>query len=116
MPSAAAGLRRGDAAAIGRLARESQHDAHELLGNQIPETMALAAAACEPGAFAASSFGAGFGGSVWALVAAPTPSASLANGSALRGRMPSVGPVPWFTARPGPPLTELPTFSNVVGR
>ena len=110
VPSAAAAFASGDAAALGELSRASQHDAHALLGNQIPETMALAAAAYETGAFAASSFGAGFGGSVWALVQA---------GDAERfGRewiqryaaaMPAVGPVPWFTARPGPPLTELPT-------
>ena len=39
-----------------------------LLGNQVPETIALARAALAHGAFAACSFGAGFGGSVWALV------------------------------------------------
>ena len=109
VPSAAQAFASSDTAAIGRLSRESQQDAHELLGNQIPETMALAAAACETGAFAASSFGAGFGGSVWALVR---------GGDAERfarewiqryaAVMPSAGAVPWFTARPGPPLTEIP--------
>ena len=39
-----------------------------LLGNGVPETIELARSARELGAFATSSFGAGFGGSVWALV------------------------------------------------
>ena len=51
-----------------RLAEASQEDAERLLGNQVPETVALAALARSCGAFAATSFGAGFGGSVWALV------------------------------------------------
>ena len=42
--------------------------AEALLGNQVPETVALAASARELGAAASSAFGAGFGGSVWALV------------------------------------------------
>ena len=48
----------------------SQADAERLLGNQVPETAFLAAAARRCGAVAASAFGAGFGGSVWALVPA----------------------------------------------
>ena len=43
-------------------------EAEALLGNQVPETVALAASARQLGAAAASAFGAGFGGSVWALV------------------------------------------------
>jgi galactokinase len=42
--------------------------AERLLGNQVPETIALARIARELGAVAASAFGAGFGGSVWAMV------------------------------------------------
>jgi galactokinase len=57
-----------DALAIGAVADASQQRAELLLGNQIPETIALARLARPCGAFAASSFGAGFGGSVWALV------------------------------------------------
>lgn len=109
VPSAAEAFASSDAAAIGHLSRESQRDAHALLGNQIPETMALAAAACETGAFAASSFGAGFGGSVWALVRGSDPERFGREWiQRYAAAMPSVGPVPWFTARPGPPLTELP--------
>lgn len=58
----------GDAAELGQLSAGSQDDAERLLGNQIPESIALAKAAREAGAFAACSFGAGFGGAVWALV------------------------------------------------
>lgn len=46
----------------------SQQLAERLLGNQVPETISLARLAREKGAIAASAFGAGFGGSVWALV------------------------------------------------
>ncbi len=58
----------GDDRQVGRLSFESQRDAEALLGNQVPETIALANSARTAGAFAACSFGAGFGGSVWALV------------------------------------------------
>ena len=61
-------LKNADAPALGELSAASQREAAELLGNQVPETMALAAAARQCGAFAACSFGAGFGGSVWAIV------------------------------------------------
>ena len=109
VPSAAAAFASTDTAAIGRLSSESQRDAHELLGNQIPETMALAAAACDAGAFGASSFGAGFGGSVWALIRAGDAERFAREWlQRYAAMMPAVGPVPWFTARPGPPLTELP--------
>ena len=59
---------RADTRALGELAADSQRDAELLLGNQVPETSALAASARPLGAFAASNFGAGFGGAVWALV------------------------------------------------
>ena len=80
-----------------------------MLGNQIPETITLAQLAREVGAFASSSFGAGFGGSVWAAV--PTADAQRFGEEwvgAYAQRMPHVGKVDWFVARPGPPATELP--------
>lgn len=61
-------LARGDLERLGRLVDESQARAEQLLGNQVPETIALAREARELGATAASAFGAGFGGSVYALV------------------------------------------------
>ncbi|MGB1049266.1 MAG: galactokinase family protein [Rhodothermales bacterium] len=51
-----------------KVVSESQAMAAKWLHNQIPETESLAEKAVELGALAASSFGAGFGGAVWALV------------------------------------------------
>ena len=64
---AADAFAREDIARIGELAAESQRDAERWLGNQVPETIDLVALAREVGAAAASAFGAGWGGSVWAL-------------------------------------------------
>ena len=86
----------GDAARLKRLAADSQSDAELLLGNQIPETCELARTALALGAFASRSFGAGFGGSVWALV-----ERSRAETFA-RQWTPDA-----FIGRPGPPLVEL---------
>lgn len=55
---------------IGGLIDRSQKNAESLLGNQIEETIFLQRLAREIGAIAASAFGAGFGGSVYALVSA----------------------------------------------
>jgi galactokinase len=68
IPAAGAALRGGDLEAFGRWVDRSQHAAETLLGNQVPETVCLADQARSLGAAAASAFGAGFGGSVWALV------------------------------------------------
>ena len=89
-------FRQGDQPRIGQLADDSQSDADVFLGNQIPETIALAASARKLGAFAARSFGAGFGGSVWALVEADRAQEFARRWSAQA-----------FVATPGPPLIEL---------
>lgn len=68
VPAAADALAGGDIEAFGRLVDRSQSLVEELLGNQVPETVHLARSARRLGAAAASAFGAGFGGSVWALV------------------------------------------------
>lgn len=52
---------------FGQLVERSQSLGAKLLKNQIPETIFLADEARRLGAAAASAFGAGFGGSVWAL-------------------------------------------------
>ena len=70
VPAAAQALRAGDVDAFGDVAAESQRGAENLLMNQVPETIALTRFARELGAAASSAFGAGFGGSVWALVRA----------------------------------------------
>ena len=61
-------LTRGDLARLGVLVDQSQANAERLLGNQVAETRSLARTARELGAGASSAFGAGFGGSVYALV------------------------------------------------
>ncbi len=97
-----------DLNALDALSAASQRDADELLGNQIPETRALAGLARQAGAFAASSFGAGFGGSVWALVPrAEAGQFSRKWVSAYQRQRPEIASVECFEARPGPPLTEL---------
>ena len=68
IPAAVEAFARGDLVAVGELVARSQHGAESLLGNQTAETIDLVRMAGELGADAASAFGAGFGGSVWALV------------------------------------------------
>ena len=68
VPDAAAAFERGDWDAVGELAAASHRAADEWLGNQVAETNALVEQARAAGALAASAFGAGFGGSAWALV------------------------------------------------
>ena len=71
IPAAGDALARGDLRVFGRLVDDSQRAAEQLLGSQTPETTFLAASARRLGAAAASAFGGGFGGSVWALVETP---------------------------------------------
>ena len=68
IPAAGDALERGDLTALGQLVDRSERGAEVLLGNQVPETVHLARSARSLGAAASSAFGAGFGGSVWALV------------------------------------------------
>jgi galactokinase len=70
VPAAAEAFARGDGTALRDIASRSQAGAERRLGNQIPETVALVSSALSLGAVAASAFGAGFGGSVWAAVPA----------------------------------------------
>ncbi len=68
VPGAAKALEADDLGRFGEWIDESMHLAESLLGNQIAETSFLATKARQLGAVAASAFGAGFGGAVWALV------------------------------------------------
>jgi galactokinase len=85
-----------DRAGLAVLSDGSQADAEQLLGNQVPETIALARHARELGAFGACSFGAGFGGSVWAL-------ADREQAAVLARRLHPAA----FVAEPGPRLVQL---------
>ncbi len=66
--AAADALARGGMVAFGAEVDRSQRSGIELLGNQIEQTESMAQLARANGALAASAFGAGFGGGVWALV------------------------------------------------
>jgi galactokinase len=104
---AARAMRDGDGSTLASLAQESQRDAEQFLRNQTPETSALVALARRLGAFAASSFGAGFGGSVWALVGKEEATGLLSRWlSEYRSRYPGREATA-FEARPGPPLSVI---------
>ncbi|MEN6449459.1 MAG: galactokinase family protein [Thermoguttaceae bacterium] len=82
IPAACSALDGGDLRLFGRLVDRSQRAAEQLLGNQVRETVFLAASARRCGAAAASAFGAGFGGSVWAMIEAARAEQFLAAWSA----------------------------------
>jgi galactokinase len=109
IPRAGDAFAHGDLASIGREVQRSQQGVEQLLGNQVPETIALVRLAREHGANAASAFGAGFGGSVWALVAADGAEQFAA---AWRDAYADEFPVPaahaeFIVTRPGPGATQL---------
>ena len=70
VPQAAEALAAGQLTQFGRLVDKSQAGAERALENQIAETVHLQRYARDLGATAASAFGAGFGGAVWAMVPA----------------------------------------------
>ena len=105
VPQASAALSRGDVLRFGNLVDQSQQAAEELLANQVPETIALARSARNLGAAAASAFGAGFGGSVWALVRADDAEAfSNAWAACYHEQFPAASQTQFFVTAPGPPL------------
>jgi galactokinase len=79
VPAVAAALAAGDLEAFGQWVDRSQALAIAGLRNQVPETIALQRSARELGAAAASAFGAGFGGAVWAMVAGDSADGFRAN-------------------------------------
>lgn len=68
IPAATDALERGALTEFGMVVDHSQRLAEDGLGNQVAETIALQRQARDLGAVAASAFGAGFGGAVWAMV------------------------------------------------
>ncbi|MCO5296621.1 MAG: hypothetical protein M9921_07175 [Fimbriimonadaceae bacterium] len=109
VPSAAEALRSGDLETFADWVNRSQSMGAGLLGNQIPETIALAASARAVGSPCATAFGAGFGGSVWALIRREDPEGFLER---WRARYAtefeySAGNGRFFTMRPGPPAFRL---------
>ncbi len=109
IPQASAALARQDLATFGELVDESQSAAEKLLGNQVPETVWLAQEARSLGAHAASAFGAGFGGSVWALVSG-AEAAQFANRwreAYERSPQSAARNSQFFVTTAGPPLTPF---------
>lgn len=68
IPAAVRALSHGQVDEFGKWVDRSQDGTEGLLQNQVSQTIFLARSARQCGAVAASAFGAGFGGSVWALV------------------------------------------------
>lgn len=109
IPAAGDLLARGEVALLGGPVDRSQALAESGLGNQVPETIALARSARELGAVAASAFGGGFGGSVWALARSEDAEGfrrRWAEGYALA--FPQVTELSrFFVTRPGPAVVWL---------
>lgn len=107
VPEALQAVAAAEVARLTGLSEASQRDAHHLLGNQIPQTVGLAELARACGAFAASSFGAGFGGSVWALVGRERARTFAARWLADYRREYQMKEAVTFIATPGPAVAEL---------
>lgn len=109
VPGVSDALAAGDLKRVGELVSRSQHLAETALDNQTPQTIELARSARELGAVAASAFGAGFGGSIWALV----PAANAEEFRALwanqyRERFPTrAGASEFLITRAGPSVVKL---------
>jgi galactokinase len=98
----------GDLAALGALVDRSMAMAERALRNQVPETSFLSRAARDLGAAAASAFGAGFGGAVWAMIETAQADAFL---DAWRSAYVEAFPdrsasSQWLVTRPGGPARE----------
>ncbi|HTJ22826.1 MAG TPA: galactokinase family protein [Gemmatimonadaceae bacterium] len=108
IPAAGDALSRNAVDELGAVVDRSMRNAVTMLHNQIDETIFLAARARELGAVAASAFGAGFGGSVWAL-ASRVESAELAERllADYRKRFPGHTDAEVFVTPAGPPATTV---------
>lgn len=109
VPGVADALALGDLSRVGALVDRSQALAEYALENQVAETVHLARSARELGADAASAFGAGFGGAVWAMVPSAGVDEFLARWSAsYLAAFPSHRPQARFLkTAPGGPAREV---------
>ncbi|MDE3136038.1 MAG: galactokinase [Acidobacteriota bacterium] len=108
VPAAAEALALKDHAALGELAERSQAGAERGLRNQVPETVELVRSARALGAVAASAFGAGFGGSVWALVrSSDAPAFREDWEKSYRRKFPGAKTAECFVTGAGPALIRL---------
>ena len=109
VPGVGDALRDRDWRSLGGLVERSHALATSALGNQVPETGSLVRTARERGAIAASAFGAGFGGAVWAMV---RDEASNAFMEEWRGDYEAAFPhraaaAQWIVTRPAEPAREV---------
>ncbi len=107
IPEAFAALESGDLEAFGARVDRSQAGAEAGLQNQVPETIGLTRLARSLGARAASAFGAGFGGSVWALVSRSEAGEFRAAWESAYRRQFDRPAALFFGSEAGPPLTWL---------
>jgi galactokinase len=107
IPQAADALAARDWRRFGDLVDESERNAEQLLKNQTAETIFLVRTARRYGALASSAFGAGFGGSVWALISEGSAEEFLSQWFAGYEReFPKQTTAAFFLSRPGPPATS----------
>lgn len=98
----------GSVSKFAEAANASHALGRELLGNTTPETAALVDTALAEGAVAGSTFGAGFGGSAWALVPSSDVDSFLDRwAAAYAGACPHVSPGEVFATAPGPAAGRL---------
>lgn len=109
IPRAGDALLRGDLHQLGALVDRSQSGAEHWLRNQIDETIWLVRDARQLGAPAASAFGAGFGGAVWALVQADDAASFQSKWSAgFAAQFPAAAQrAAFFATRAGPAAVRL---------
>ena len=101
---------------FGELVDLSQSYAEKWLENQVPETSALARSAREIGAIAASAFGAGFGGSVWALVEKDKMNEFINRWSAqYHDRFPYRDSARFFASGAGPAAQQISDNARLLG-
>jgi len=102
-------LRSSNITALGAAVDRSQALAETVLSNQVQETVDLVRRARSTGAIAASSFGAGFGGSVWALVRQSSAADFMGDWERwYHHTWPAAATASvFFSTRPGPSATAL---------
>lgn len=112
IPDAASALADGRLVEFGELVSESQAGAEAALENQVPETRDLVRFARELGATAASAFGAGFGGSTWAMIESSDADEFA---QAWRDRYASAHAIPSRRAQFFPTVPSAPVFEVIGG-
>lgn len=112
VPAGADAIATADANAIGAIVNRSHHLANERLLNQVPATNSMVSLARGMGAIGASAFGAGWGGSVYAIVPS-TDAHAFADEWIERYRTEYDAPpsASAFVTRPGDSATQLEGYS-----